>query len=50
MDINEIRAQFPLITKQNIAYLDNAATSQKPQCVIDALAKFYTDLNANPMR
>ncbi len=50
MDIKEIRAQFPLITKQNIAYLDNAATSQKPQCVIDALAKFYTDLNANPMR
>jgi len=50
MDISDIRAQFPLICNQNTAYLDNAATTQKPQCVIDALVRFYSEFNANPMR
>ncbi|RLK64186.1 SufS family cysteine desulfurase [Atopobacter sp. AH10] len=35
---------------ERITYLDNAATSQKPQCVIDALMKFYTTQNANAYR
>ena len=45
-----IRNQFPIIRNNDIAYLDAAATAQKPQCVIDALGDFYTSLNANPMR
>ena len=48
--INEIRAQFPLINNRKIVYLDNAATTQKPQCVIDAISEFYCNFNANPMR
>lgn len=50
MDSEKIRAQFPLINNEKIVYLDNAATTQKPQKVIDALAEFYTKRNANPMR
>ncbi len=50
MNIKEVRAQFPLINKNKIIYFDNAATTQKPQCVIDAISEFYTKLNANPMR
>ena len=50
MNIKEIREQFPLIKNKNIIYLDNAATTQKPQCVIDAIAEFYSNFNANPMR
>jgi len=50
MNIKEIRSQFPLINNKKIIYFDNAATTQKPQCVIDAISKFYTEMNANPMR
>lgn len=46
----EIREQFPLICGSSEAYLDNAATTQKPQCVIDAVADYYKADNANPMR
>ncbi|MBQ4226056.1 MAG: aminotransferase class V-fold PLP-dependent enzyme, partial [Oscillospiraceae bacterium] len=45
-----IREQFPLICGSSEAYLDNAATTQKPQCVIDAVADYYKADNANPMR
>jgi len=49
--MNEIiRRDFPLINDNRIVYLDAAATSQKPQCVIDAVAEFYREKNANPMR
>ena len=48
LDINKIRADFPIFTKHpKLAYLDNAATSQKPQQVIDAVTTFYTDQNSN---
>ena len=47
---NEFRKDFPLLCNQNIAYLDNAATSQRPFCVIDAEKKYYETLNANPLR
>lgn len=47
--IDQIRADFPLIT-DDFAYLDNSATSQKPQSVIDAEAHFYETENANPLR
>lgn len=51
----EIRKDFPIfnILSENgepIIYLDNAATSQKPYCVIEAERKFYERENANPLR
>lgn len=48
-DMN-IRDEFPLIKNNTVAYLDNAATTQKPQCVLDAVNEYYTSHNANPMR
>ncbi|MBB2149130.1 cysteine desulfurase [Pedobacter gandavensis] len=48
---NAIRAQFPILSRQvngkNLIYFDNAATSQKPQSVIDALSDYYSRYNAN---
>jgi len=53
-DVAAIRAQFPLLQRdvdgKPLAYLDNAATTQKPQAVIDALIDFYTQCNANVHR
>ena len=46
----ELRDAFPLLKNSTLAYLDNGATSQKPQVVIDAVAKYYEHDNANPMR
>ena len=46
----DYRSDFPLIVNSSIAYLDNAATAQRPQCVIDAESDFYLRHNANPMR
>ncbi|MHB1768891.1 MAG: aminotransferase class V-fold PLP-dependent enzyme, partial [Phycisphaerae bacterium] len=50
-DIVAIRSDFPLLQTQShgkpLAYLDNAATSQKPQAVIAATARYYTNYNAN---
>ena len=46
-----IRADFPLLRERSgIAYLDSAATAQKPECVIRAEADFYREHNANPLR
>ena len=47
---NAYRKDFPLLTAQDIAYLDNAATAQRPQCVLDAVNRFYCEQNANPLR
>lgn len=45
------RSDFPLLaTAPHLHYLDSAATAQKPQAVLDALAHFYTHDNANPHR
>ena len=45
------RADFPLLAaRPTLRYLDSAATSQKPQAVLDALTGFYTSANANPHR
>lgn len=38
---NAYRKDFPLLMAQDIAYLDNAATAQRPQCVLDAVNRFY---------
>jgi len=43
------KEDFPLL-KKNIIYLDNSATTQKPQQVIDAISNYYTDTNANVHR
>jgi len=54
MDIHAIRDDFPILSQQvygkPLAYLDNAATTQKPQCVIDALQHYYEHDNANVHR
>ncbi len=44
------KADFPLLTQRDVAYLDSAATAQRPRCVLDAERDFYTLHNANPMR
>jgi cysteine desulfurase/selenocysteine lyase len=53
-DVDRIRADFPilrtLVRGRPLVYLDNAATTQKPQAVLDALARYYTDQNANVHR
>jgi cysteine desulfurase / selenocysteine lyase len=50
-DIAEIRADFPILRKmvhnRPLVYFDNGATTQKPQCVIDAVSEVYTTYNAN---
>ena len=50
-DVWEVRRDFPILGRQvhgkPLVYLDNAATTQKPQAVIDALTSYYTDENAN---
>ena len=51
LDIKKIRADFPILNQQingkPLVYLDNAATSQKPQVVIDSLVNYYSTINAN---
>ncbi len=54
LDRTALRAQFPALAQEvgghPLVYLDNAATSQKPQSVLDALAAYYEDDNANVHR
>ena len=54
LDIEDIRKEFPIlesrIYNKPLVYLDNAATTQKPQCVIDAISNVYTTMNANVHR
>lgn len=54
LDVNAIRANFPILRRQvrgrPLVYLDNAATTQKPQAVIDAIAAYYSEINANVHR
>ena len=51
LDINKIRADFPILSQKvngkPLVYFDNGATSQKPQVVIDAISKYYQEINAN---
>lgn len=46
----DYRNDFPLLMQNKIIYIDNAATSQRPQSVIDAEGDFYKNYNANPLR
>jgi cysteine desulfurase/selenocysteine lyase len=49
-----VKGEFPILSREvngkTLVYLDNAATTQKPQCVIDSMSKFYTESNANVHR
>ena len=53
-DVERVRADFPILRREvrgrPLVYLDNAATTQKPQAVLDALTRYYTDINANVHR
>ena len=53
-DVERVRADFPILRRQvrgrDLIYLDNAATTQKPQAVLDALISYYTTCNANVHR
>ncbi len=50
-DVARARRDFPLLERRvhgkRLVYLDNAATAQKPRVVLDAIAQFYTEYNAN---
>ena len=58
--VEELRLDFPILSKKitpesaespvNLVYLDTAATSQKPSCVIDALGSYYSEHNSNVHR
>ena len=54
MNINQIREDFPILSRQvygkPLVYLDNAATTQKPLCVLDAMRDEYLNVNANVHR
>ena len=51
LDVERIRRDFPILSRMvrehRLVYLDNAATTQKPRPVLDALARYYGDGNAN---
>lgn len=53
-DLSAIRAQFPILSTRihgkPLVYLDNAATTQKPLCVLDASRRYYESYNANVHR
>lgn len=53
-NINEIRSQFPILERQvngnPLIYMDNAATSQKPKIVLEAIENYYEKFNANVHR
>ncbi|BBF43111.1 cysteine desulfurase, SufS subfamily [Lachnospiraceae bacterium KM106-2] len=49
-EVNQYQNDFPYRKNSSIIYLDNAATTQKPDCVLRAVDKFYKERNANPFR
>ena len=54
LDVTAVRAQFPILSttvdNKPLVYLDNAATTQKPQVVLDAITEYYTQCNSNVHR
>lgn len=54
IELHQLRQQFPVLNQQvndhPLIYLDNAATSQKPLCVLNAINTYYRDINANVHR
>jgi len=53
-DVQAVRADFPILRRsvrgKPLVYLDNAATTQKPQAVIDRIVRYYTQENSNVHR
>lgn len=53
-DIDGLRRQFPILGRtvygRPLIYLDNAATSQTPECVVDSIVRMYTHTKANVHR
>ena len=51
LDVESIRRQFPILQRRikgnPLVYLDNGATSQKPQCVVDSVENYYREFNSN---
>ncbi len=51
LEVNPYKADFPLLAAHpDLAYLDNAATAQRPAAVLEAARRFYETMNANPLR
>jgi cysteine desulfurase/selenocysteine lyase len=54
LDVAAIRADFPILAREvhgkRLAYLDNAASTQRPKCMVDAIDRFYLHSNANVHR
>lgn len=54
MNVEKIRQDFPILSQtiynKPLVYLDNGATTQKPQCVIDSISRSYSTINANVHR
>jgi cysteine desulfurase/selenocysteine lyase len=54
IEINKIRTDFPILAREvygkPLVYLDNAATTQKPQCVMDKITEMYSTVNSNVHR
>ncbi|MEI5617259.1 aminotransferase class V-fold PLP-dependent enzyme, partial [Streptomyces brasiliscabiei] len=54
LDVQALRQEFPILNREvhgkPLVYLDNAATTQKPQAVIDALVNYYSQSNSNVHR
>ncbi len=54
LNVERVRADFPILARtvhgHPLVYLDNAATTQKPKAVLDAIAAYYTGINANVHR
>ena len=55
LDIDSIRSDFPILGRKlpngkKLVYFDNAATSQKPKCVIDSMSRYYEEYNSNAHR
>ena len=50
MTAYDYRQDFPLLRGNKTVYIDNAATAQRPDCVLEAEKRFYETANANPLR
>ena len=50
MTAYDYRQDFPLLRENKTVYIDNAATAQRPDCVLEAEKRFYETANANPLR
>ena len=48
--MRDYKADFPIFANDKTVYIDNAATAQRPACVLDAVQSFYRTHNANPLR